>query len=73
MRAQRIIVHGDAKSVRATVAARKILFLMAEAARKDFGSVAEQRVAVTAAFCALAGVTQPSPADRKLIERELAR
>ena len=56
-----------------TVEAAKILFLMVAVARKNFGRAAERKAAVTVAFCALAGIVRPSPADRKLIERELAK
>ena len=57
-----------------TMEAAKVLFLMAEVARKNFaGCAARQRRALTAAFCALAGVIRPSSEHRKLIERELAR
>ena len=61
------------KSVGKTVEAGRILFLMAEVARKNFKSAARRQAAVEIAFCALAGKNEPSAEDRKLITRELAK
>lgn len=70
------VVDGGGNIVSTTVVterAARVLFLLVEVARQNFPGMAEQRAAVTAAYCALAGKIRPSVEDRKLITRELAR
>jgi hypothetical protein len=59
--------------VNKSVEAAKVLFLLAEVARTNFGRPAERKSAVTRAFCALAGKTKLSARDERMIERELAK
>jgi hypothetical protein len=54
-------------------AARRILFLVAEVARRNFASREERRARVMAAFLVLAGQTEAHAGDWQVIDRELAK
>jgi hypothetical protein len=60
-------------AVRKAHEARKILFLMAEVAKKNFDHPGDRYIALTSAFVALAGAMELSVTDTRAIRRELAQ
>jgi hypothetical protein len=70
-RAKDTVVVAGGSSLERTEEVGKILFLMAEVARKNFGTVEMRAEALTAAYLALTGNRGLSASEMRAIRREL--